>query len=257
MLRERESWRTRLNDLDWQVWLGLSLTFGWLALGYVYLDSTVGWDKFRHLPIDIIGNFLEGAFAPLAFLWLVIGLFQQQRELSQNNEVMRSSVLQAEIQSQKMAANEMHQRQETFLRISQRVHQQLGTIAGFLFISSQGAGADGAVTNEEQSQLFAQLSQGESEVFSRRLLVTHLTSPIEARAQLFYGTPVRARHSNTFIYTFERLIARARDVDLDGMICDALFSTSHGLLYSIVKRYQAEAPSDLSDPQKTGLNIQF
>ncbi len=257
MLLERESWRRRLEGLDWRVWLGLSLTFGWLVLGYVYLDTTVGWDRFRHLPIDIIGNFLEGAFAPLAFLWLVIGYFLQQRELAQNNDVLRSSVLQAEIQSEKMAANEMHARQETFLRVSQRVHQQLGTIAGFLYISSQGAGADGTVTNEEQSQLFAQLSQGESEVFSRRMLVTHLTLPIEARSQLFYGTPVRARHSNTFIYTFERLIARAKEVDPDGMICDALFSTSHGMIYNIAKRYQAEAPSDLADPKRTGLNIQF
>jgi len=255
---KHESLGQRLQDLDWRVWLGLILTFVWLLLGYAYVEISVGWDQFRHLSADQVGNFLQGAFAPLAFLWLVIGYFLQQRELSQNTEVLRMSVQQAEIQSEKMAANEMHARQETFLRISQRVQAQLGTIIGFLFISSQAAGFDGTVTNEEQGRLFAQLSYGDPEAFSRRMLETHIRARDDTeRLNLFYGTQVRARHTNNFIYTFERLVARAKEVDPDGMICDALFSTSHGLIYNIAKRYQSEAPAELADPKRTGTNIQF
>ncbi len=255
---KRESMGQRLEDLDWRVWLGLILTFGWLILAYSYVELSVGWDRFRHLSADQLGNFLEGAFAPLAFLWLVIGYFLQQRELAQNTEVLRLSVEQAEIQSEKMAANEMHARQETFLRVAQRVQAQLGTIVGFLYISSQAAGADGTVTNEEQGQLFAQLGQGDPEVFSRRMVTTHLTTDNEeTRYRLFYGTPVRARHSNNVIYTFERLLARAKDVDPDGMISDALYSTAHGLVYSIAKRYQAMAPPELADPARTGIQLHF
>jgi hypothetical protein len=258
MALKRESLRGRIRDLDWRVWLGLVLTFGWLVLGYIYVETTVGWERFRHLPVDSVGNFLEGGFAPLAFLWLVIGYFLQQRELEQNTRVLRMSVQQAEIQSHNMAASEVHARQETFLRIAQNVRQQLGTIVGFLFISSQSAGADGTVTNEEQSRLFAQLSQNDPEVFSRRMLETHLTQTSEeARYRLFYGTPVRARHTNNFISVFERLIARAKEVDSDHMICDALYSTSHGLIYSVAKRYQGKAPPELADPARTGTNIQF
>jgi len=194
----------------------------------------------------------------LAFLWLVIGYFLQQRELEQNTEVLRLSVQQAVIQSQNMAASEIHARQETFLKIAQSVRQQLGTIVGFLFISSQAAGADGTVTNEEQSRLFAQLSQNDPEVFSRRMIETHLlTQGDDARYRLFYGTPVRARHSNNFIFIFERLLARAKEVDSDHMICDALYSTSHGLVYGVAKRYQAKAPADLANPAHTGTNLQF
>ena len=255
---KRESLQQRIRDLDWRVWLGLSLTFGWLILGYYYVETTVGWDRFRHLPVDSLGNFLEGGFAPLAFLWLVIGYFLQQRELSQNTEVLRMSVQQAEIQSENMAASEVHARQETFLRIAQNVRLQLGTIAGFLFISSQGAGADGTVTNEEQSHLFAQLSQNDPEVFSRRMLETHVQQPTEAaRFRMFYGTEVRARHTNNFINVFERLIARAREVDSDQLIYDALHSTSHGLVYAIAKRHQANAPPELADARRTGTFIQF
>jgi hypothetical protein len=96
---KRESLDQRLEDLDWRVWLGLGLTFVWLGPGYGYVELSVGWDQFRHLSVDQVGNFLEGAFAPLAFLWLVIGYFLQQRELAQNTEVLRMSVQQAEIQS--------------------------------------------------------------------------------------------------------------------------------------------------------------
>jgi len=255
---KRESLRQRIENLDWRVWLGLVLTFLWLVLGYLYVEVSVGWDQFRHLSADQVGNFLQGAFAPLAFLWLVIGAFLQQRELSQNNEVLRLSVQQSEIQSEKMAANELHARQETFLRVSSRVHQQLGTIAGFLYISSQGANAEGVVTNEEQSRLFQQLSQGDPEVFSRLLLTTHLTrNDDNDRFRLFYGTPVRARHANNFIYTFERLLARAKEVDSDGMIGDAQLSTSHGLVYGVAKRYQSKAPPELADPSRTGTQILF
>ena len=255
---KRETLGQRLEDLDWRVWLGLGLTFVWLALGYGYVELGVGWDQFRHLSADQVGNFLQGAFAPLAFLWLVIGYFLQQRELAQNTEVLRMSVEQAEIQSEKMAANEMHARQETFLRISQRVQAQLGTVAGFLFISSQAAGIDGSVSPEEQSRLWGQMSMGDPEVYARRILETSFRmGSDDDRFRLFYGTPVRARHSNTFIYTFSRLMARAKEVDPDGMICDALNSTSHGLVYRLAKRFQEVAPSDLADPARTGTNFKF
>ncbi len=246
---KRESLGQRLEKLDWRVWFGFGLTFIWLVLGYV--EISVGWDQFRHSSADQVGNFLQGAFAPLAFLWLVIGYFLQQREPSQNTQVLRTSVQQAEIQSEKMAANELRARQETLLRISQRVQAQLGTVAGFLFISSQATGSDGSVSQKEQSRLFGPLSQGDPEVFSRRLLETNSRLGNDAdRYRLFYGTPVRARHSNSFIYTF----ARAREVDPGGLICD---STSHGLVYHLAKRFQAIAPPELGDPKRTGTNFKF
>ena len=74
--------------LDWRIWLGLSLTIGWLALGATYISTTIGWDNFSSLPAAELGSFLEGAFAPLAFLWLVIGYFLQQKELEQNTDAL-------------------------------------------------------------------------------------------------------------------------------------------------------------------------
>jgi hypothetical protein len=59
---------------DWRIQFGLLVTVCGLLAGSLYIAGTVGWSRFSDLPIDQTGNFLEGAFAPLAFLWLVIGL---------------------------------------------------------------------------------------------------------------------------------------------------------------------------------------
>jgi hypothetical protein len=238
---------------------------GWLILGYLYVETTVGWERFSRLRVDQLGGFLEGAFAPLAFLWLVIGYFLQQRELEQNTRVLQAQLLevsrsaeQAVVQSEKMAANEVHARQETFLRVSQNVRSQLGLIMGFLYISSQAASVDGTVSPEEQSRLFSQMGLGDAEIFSRRMLETYTrTADPALRQALFYGTPVRARHSNNFAYTFERLISRAEEVDPDRLICDALYASGHGLLYRIIKRHQALAPNELADRAITGAHIEF
>ncbi|MEQ8859615.1 MAG: hypothetical protein RIC56_13295 [Pseudomonadales bacterium] len=250
---------------NWRVWLGLGLTAGWLLLGAVYISASIGWDRFHLLPADQLGSFLEGAFAPLAFLWLVIGYFLQKRELEQNTQALRAQAgeiqrqsEQAVIQSEKLAASEIHARQEVFLQIARSVKDQLGTISGLLYLSSQGAGA-GPVTSEEVSRLFAQSAAQDVELFSRMLMQLHAQHADEPQHQydLFYGSPIRARHSNNFIFTFERLMRRAEEVDADLIIRDALMSSIHGLCYRLAKRHQATAPAELADPAVTGIQINF
>jgi len=250
---------------DWRIWFGLGLTTAWLLLGILYIQVTSGWMNFTRLPADELGSFLEGAFAPLAFLWLVIGYFLQKKELEQNTAALQAQALeiqrsaeQATIQAEKMAESEVHARQETFLRIVSHVSAQLGSISGLLYLSSQGAAGDGHVSPEEMSRLFAQQAAQDREVFSRLLVETHVRLADPAgKFDLFYGTGIRARHSNNFIFTFERLMRRAEAVDPDFVIRDALMATGHGLLYRVAKRYQSIAPEHLGDPARTGIHIDF
>ena len=123
---------------DRRIWFGLAATFIWVLLGFIYISSNIGWSSFVTLPIDEMGSFLEGAFAPLAFLWLVIGLFIQQTVLAENNRELRRTNLQSEKQTQAIAATELNARQETFFKIAENTRKQLGAISGLLFISSQG-----------------------------------------------------------------------------------------------------------------------
>ena len=242
----------------------MSITVAWLGLGVLYIAADIGWSNFANLPADELGSFLEGAFAPLAFLWLVIGYFLQQKELQQNTEALRAqaeeiqrTAEQAVIQSEKMAQSEIHARQEAFLQTTRIVRSQLGLIVGFLYISSQSSLADGTVTPEEQSKLFSG-SGRDTELFSRRMLEAHNAQSDTLRQyELFYGSPIRARHSNNIIYTFERLIARAETVDPDFMIRDALNMSGHGLIYKLAKKHQRQAPPELADPDRTGLFVNF
>ena len=169
------------SQRDRQVRLGLILTALWLGAGVLYVAVSMGWTAFLRLPLGDLGDFLDGAFAPLAFLWLVLGLFLQQRELAANNlaiqrqfEVMQRTAEHAEIQTRAIAANELHARQDTFIDVAQLVMNQLEVIAGMLFISSQGTIGDGVVSDEEVDLMFARLSSGESSVFSRRMILLHV-----------------------------------------------------------------------------------
>jgi hypothetical protein len=253
------------TDADWRIWLGLTLTLGWLLLGSLYVSTSIGWGNLNELPADELGSFLEGAFAPLAFLWLVIGYFLQQKELEHNTEALRSQAVaiqrtaeQAVIQSEQMTANEMHARQEAFLQVAKSVNGQLGSIAALLFLSSHRDGADGGITQEEIGQLFSQLTALDTEVFSRRLLSATLALDTnEQQYELYYGTPVRARHTNSFVYSFERLMRRAEMVDTDNMIRDSLMASQHGFVYRVMKRHQASAPRELADYKLTGTHIDF
>ena len=252
--------------MNWRIWLGLGLTALWIFLGAIYISGTIGWSNFATLPAEQLGNFLEGAFAPLAFLWLVIGYFLQQKELEQNTAALRAqateiqrSAEQAVIQSQNLAASELHQRQETFLQIADSVRAQLSSLAGLLFISSQGASGAGTARPEEITELFRSQGSGvDPEAFSRRLLLLHgETEEPQEQYDLFYGTEIRARHTNNFIFTFERLLRRAAEVDMENMISDALSTSAHGFLYRIIKRHQANAPEAWADHNKTGTHINF
>jgi len=216
---------------DWRILLGLAITFGWLLAGAIYIAANVGWNNFGSLPIDEMGTFLEGAFAPLAFLWLVIGLFIQQSILAENNRELRRNNLQSEKQTQAIAATELNARQETFFKISESTRKQLGGISGMLYISSQSTAGNGTHTMEEINEFWKQFASGDVEVFSRRFLtLPAMTEETVDYKDLFFGTEIRRRHADNFIVAFDRLLKLARECDYDNIIQDALIYSAHGLV---------------------------
>jgi len=247
---------TGAERFDWRIWFGITLTLAWLGIAAWYIFAAVGWSAFVNQSAESLGSFLEGAFAPLAFLWLVIGYYLQQRALNQNNrsielqyQEMRKSAAQAEIQAKAIIANERHTRQETFLKISELVNVQLGVIAGLLYLASQrpataGGGALDAGRigsgSETPESLWTRVSEGDPGVFSRKLI--ELCYGPGGRdpdgARLFFGTQLRRRYTQEFIETFEDLLASARECDDRGLISNALLGGSaHGHLYRTIKAY--------------------
>ena len=255
---------TGANSPDWRIWLGLSLTTTWLILLSLYISHTVGWRNIADLPIETLGNFLEGAFAPLAFLWLVIGYFLQKKELMQNTDAIKmqfveiqKSADQAVIQSEAIRASESHARKQSFLHIAESVKQQLGAIAAFLFLSSQGGSGSGVVTQEEIGNLWGSLNNTDPEGFSRTLLQLSFVHGEKYAYKLLYGTEIRTRHCDSFIFNFERLLTEAKSSDTSGLISDALLGTAHGRLYQRMIDYRNNPPAGITfgvydfDPDST------
>lgn len=234
---------------DWLIWFGLAVTVIYLGILSLYVANTIGWSNIGSAPIETVGNFLEGAFAPLAFLWLVIGYFLQKKELMQNTDAIKmqyveiqKSAEQAEIQAEAIKASELHTRRQTFLQITESVRQQLGGIAAFLFLSSQGASNNGIVTEERIGELWGSMNNTDPEGFSRSLLQMRFTHGVKYGYKLLYGTEIRNRHCENFIYHFKRLLQTASEADDSGMIHDAILGSAHGRLYQWMIDYRDNPP---------------
>lgn len=157
-------------DRDWRIWLGLVITVVWIAGGLMYVARVTETSPTQNFGLDAAGSFLEGAFAPLAFLWLVLGLFIQQRELANNTEALRKTSEQSEKQTQAIAATEMNARQETFFKIAENVKLQLGGISGMLYVSGLGPVGSGRFDREQMDEFFNQMAAGDWDVFARMFL---------------------------------------------------------------------------------------
>lgn len=235
--------------LDWRIWFAMTITIVWLVAMAMYISRSIGWANIGDAPMEIMGNFLEGAFAPLAFLWLVVGYFLQQKELMQNTDAIKmqyveiqKSADQAVIQSEAIRAQELHTRQQSFLQIAEAVRQHLGAIAAFLFLSSQGANNSGVVTEERLGELWGSLNNTDPEGFSRSLLQLRFRHGVAYSYKLVYGTEIRTRHSENFIFNLERLLESAEASDPNGMIRDSLLGSAHGRLYRWMIEYRDNPP---------------
>lgn len=87
--------------------LSWAITFAWLIFIYFKIHNGI-------LPTNLneFGDFIAGAFAPLAFFWLVRGFYQQGKGLEQNSEALNMQAIELkkttealELQVQEMKAS--------------------------------------------------------------------------------------------------------------------------------------------------------
>ena len=230
-----------IRNRDWRIWLGLVITVVWISAGLLYVAHVTETSPSQNFGLEAVGSFLEGAFAPLAFLWLVLGLFIQQRELANNTEALQRTSEQSEKQTQAIAATEMNARQETFFKIAENVKHQLGGISGMLYTSGLGPPGSKRFDRKQMDEYFNQMASGDCEVFARLFISMDFLEE-GGLAELLYGTDIRIRHSENYIRTFDRLCRLAKNCDVDGIIEDALMQSAFGLLYRRMRQHQPEEP---------------
>ena len=83
------------NSLYWGigitvVWLTVIISF-WIFGGLSSPDS-----------LNELGDFLAGIFAPVAFLWLVLGYIQQGKQLEQNTKALEQQEKALQLQIDEM-----------------------------------------------------------------------------------------------------------------------------------------------------------
>ncbi len=219
-----------IRNTDWRIWFGITITVAWIVGGGWYVMQVSETEPTQNFSLAAVGSFLEGAFAPLAFLWLVLGLFIQQRELANNTAAVRKTSEQSEKQTLAIAATEMNARQETFFKIADNVKHQLGGISGMLLVSSIGPGGSARMSREQMDDYFAQAAKGDDTVFARMFISSDFLDE-GGLEEMFFGTEIRIRHSRNFMRAFDKLLRLARNCDVDTIIEDSLMQGAFGLLY--------------------------
>lgn len=85
-LLNRPKGMNKLNILGVTITTLYMIFVGWIV--YPKFDIS----SLQTLPLNELGDFLAGVFGPLALAWLIIGYFQQQKELRLNTEALTIQV---------------------------------------------------------------------------------------------------------------------------------------------------------------------
>jgi len=150
---------------------GLLATLVWLVLSALYVSNVVGWSAFLAARPNEIGDALAGTFAPLAFLWLVIGYFQQSRELRQNSVALNDQAEQtkrlaaeAEKQAESIRLTAEHSQKDTFFRVAEVMENDLRIIAYRISDFMDDIGFRRAMTDRE---VWERVGAGDKGLFMR------------------------------------------------------------------------------------------
>lgn len=97
------------SGLSWKMWVSISASFLYAAIAVFFLWQNQKYSE--HLKLSEIGDYLAGAFSPLAFLWLVIGYLMQSKELSMNREELKISREALERQADELSKSSSYQKE--------------------------------------------------------------------------------------------------------------------------------------------------
>jgi len=96
-----------MNNSKFQYWIFIFIAFIYFLILYHFFGVTLG--KVKALPANELGDFLAGTFSPLAFIFLILGYLQNNRNIEQNTGAItqQAIALQQQAESLKMQAQEL------------------------------------------------------------------------------------------------------------------------------------------------------
>ena len=106
--------------------IGVLATLAYVAFLLWMFGGRVG--ELRSLEPNHLGDFLAGAFGPLAILWLILGFFQQGVELRENSRSLdlQAEELRSSTQEQRELLRILREHFEAIRDEAKHVHQAPG-----------------------------------------------------------------------------------------------------------------------------------
>ena len=219
--------------------LGTAL-FVVLIVGYIY--SKGGLAELLALPFNNMGDFLAGAFAPLAFWWLVLGYRMQALELEQNSKAlvqqaaeMKNAVEQATRQSDALLKNQDYVRCDIINSMRSTIDPDLNELARKMLEKI-------IVLRPECKPAYLEAlcaySAGSRECFvSAALSMISVLEEFIAR-----DASVTGKYAISYIKTFEYLFNFLRREDQG--VTTAYFNRDFGMLYSFLHNVCGDCNTD-------------
>lgn len=196
-----------------------------VVVGYKFND-------FVSLKLNELGDFLAGAFGPVAFLWLVLGFLQQGRELKLSTDALQlqAEELKNSVEQQSIMASAALQQiagQQAALALQQK---ELEDSISPVFRFSSGSRSGGEGTGIKTSmQLF---NEGHE---ARDVLVT-FNPPIGDTEVQQFGKISKGAISSAIEFLFDKAITA------DKGICTVMYLREDGR--RILETFQYLIPSD-------------
>jgi len=212
--------------------VGLLGTVIWVAAVLLFISWRGAWDKFLTLDLNLVGDFVAGVTAPLAFWWLVLGYFQQGIELRQNVEALERQseetanlVSQAQVQAEAIKANELHARRDTFFRLAELLLNEQSTILNSLIALCVG---------HQESDVWEEYSKGNIKHFHHKFYAIldgyerHIAPKFEGNA---FAKGQFMTDINHYIENYEQLTKKAAECDPDKSILSIYELGIEGRIY--------------------------
>ena len=165
----------------------------------------------------------------------------QQKEITANTKAIAG-------QERSARRLELHSQRDSYFNLLTLISDQLGSIAAFHYISVFGDTGLGTMTNEEFTEGRAAATSGDHAFFVRLMTRESFLhrDDLAYIEDMYFGTPIRKRHTENYVITFEKLLKAAREIDTDDMISNALLhGSAAGQQYRIIKYIQGTDPGEL------------
>jgi hypothetical protein len=231
------------------------LSVAWTGLVWRYVGADAGWAALRAAPPETMAVFLAATAGPLAALWLVAAFILTALALFQTQADVRLTLRQTtrttdEIEALVRTSIEMQEqsRRQSFLNGVELALKDLNSQAGMI------TGRLGVLSAEETEYLWALNAAGDPWAFCHALLERSELEDdfIDLVAHRVAGDEVASAGLHRFLRRYERLLALAKEYDVDKLVREVLEDGPLDRLYTLFQVVSARVQAMMAPVPPSG-----